>query len=75
MPNILDCIKDPIVPWASLFAITLAMFACETVYWKLVCLRRTAWFEIQLIWLVMSKLLQCMASKNKYLGPLFFTYL
>lgn len=36
MPNILDGMKDPIVPWASLFAVTLAMFACETVYWKLV---------------------------------------
>lgn len=72
MPNILDCIKDPIVPWASLFAITLAMFACETIYWKPACLRRNAWFEIQLIWLVTSKLLQCTASKNKYLGPLFF---
>lgn len=60
---------------ASLFAIILTMFAYETIYWRPVCLRRNAWFEIQLTWLVMSELLQYIASKNKYLGLLFFTYL
>lgn len=60
---------------ASLFAIILTMFACETIYWRQVCLRKNTWFEIQLIWLVMSESLQYIASKNKYFGLLFFTYL